>query len=699
MGWPAGLILLMEAPPTNFFAVRPLEGLPSRTQPQFRHLILDGQQRITALAQAFGLTESSNVPAWYLDIVKFEKGFASGDVEEAFVRRANASSSDDERLLVPIAALRSASDFQRWRDQVSSTIVDDPSWSEHSYDLVNKLWVNLLAGARQFEFPCSVLPSDMPLSSVAMIFEKLNTAGLSLDTFDLVVAHVYKDGHNLRAVWESEVADKPILRRFSPNDPLIAAELVAMVQLGNTRRSGLLSIEAEVLWNSWTSAITAIESAARFLTERAGIVNSDQLPHRGILLAIAGASYDLHGLDPSLDDLLLHWVYSRGISERFNAAVNTRVVAEYRSLVRSARGENLTKTQIDQSTLTTATRRANSSIHLTMQAMIRRLSPSDYPDGLLSSPVSAEWSRPISILGGLDSTTPELALGVVLGTARTERLLHVRTLRETRDHLRLLDGSQVQEFLRSQMLPPLDSDGWENVERFLSIRANLFLDAIDALSFSVQSAGGRSATSPVATEATVDLIREWLTSTDRTSTDSVRLEVGKRVAETLLDQGKPSDAVAAIQLLLESPGPWSLAERVGLALLQARSLASSGLSNEAIVVLEKARRDAKNSESDDEIVELGPHIAADLGALLIEYGRPAEGVAVLWDALSTATSDSIPPRLSASMTLDYAYGLAQIGKRVQAKHVALDLLDQDLLGLAENFPDLAERAKHLAFDS
>ncbi|MDR7358924.1 DUF262 domain-containing protein [Paeniglutamicibacter sulfureus] len=699
MGWPAGLILLMEAPPTDFFAVRSLEGLSANTSTGFRHLILDGQQRATALAQAFGLTSSKNEPAWYLDVEKFEEGYARGDIEDAFVRRAGSAHPDQTKLLVPLSALRSPANFQRWRDQAPSVIFEPLSARQDSYDHVNRLWVDLLAGARRFQFPCSILPADMPLSSVAMIFEKLNTAGLSLDTFDLVVAHVYKDGHNLRAVWESEVADRPILRNFSPNDPLIAAELVAMVQLGNTRRSGLLSIDAEVLWNSWTKAIKAIESAARFLTDRAGILNSAQLPHRGILLALAGAAYDLGGLDATLEDMLLHWVFSRGLTERFNAAVNTRVVSEYRLLVRAARGENAILTNADGLNLVSATKRANSSIYLTLQAMIRRRFPSDYPDGLIAISVSPEWSRAFSILGGSDEASPDRALGVILGSARTEKRLREQTLRETYEQLQLLDEKQVDEFLKSQILPPLKSDAWDDVGKFLAARGAMFVKELTVLSTRSRKDTKLSNRPIVETEATLDLIRDWLTRTDRASTDFARLEVGRRVAETLYDQGKPGDAVAMFQLLLESAGPWSLAERVGLSLLQARALASSGMSHEAMVVLERAQRDATNSDQDQDIIDLLPHISAERGALLIDSGHPAEGVAVLWDQLNSSSPETMSYRLAASMMLDYASGLVQIGETIQAKNVVKELLDKAELGLVENFPDLAERAQRLVLDS
>lgn len=674
MGWPAGLILLMEAPPSNFFAVRTLDGFSHQSPATFRHLVLDGQQRLTAIAQAFGLAQTPDRVTWFLDVRKFREAFPSGDIEDCFVRIAGNPDQKDGRALIPLRALRSAAAYQTWRDQDSARVFDYAGNASLARVESDALWVGLLRGVRTFAFPCTVLPYDMPLPAVAMIFERLNTAGLSLDTFDLVVAHVYKDGHNLRAIWDQELSARPILRRFSPDDPLVAAELVAMVRRGDTRRSGLLSLDPEVLWSSWREAIDALEAAARFLSDRAGISNESQLPHRGIYLSLAGAAFELGGLPTELDDLLLYWIVSRGLSERYNAAVNTRVVAEYKALVQAAAGTNeLPILAPSREAIEGATRRANSSIWSTVQLLIRRATPVDYPDGLLSVPLSPEWSRPFSLLRGSQVELTDRAIGVVLGGPHAEKSLARMSLAEIGSDLRNYDVEQVNEYLESQILPDLDSPAWLDSERFIHERASLVLEVLRGLQAQSQRRENATATIPPTlafggTTATVDLLEDWLASVQRGQVVP-RFAVAMRASEDLMNQGRPSEAAAALQLLLESPAALTASERLEIEITQARALLSARLFDEATMVLTRALREASNLDLNLDSDALRPAIVHLLGTTLLERGRSPEAVAVLQEQLDAIRRSTPAAPVLADLDILYARALLTAGDRGRAADV------------------------------
>lgn len=679
MGWPAGLILLMEAPPSNFFAVRTLDGFSNQAASAFRHLVLDGQQRLTAIAQAFGLTQTPDRVNWFLDVRKFRERFSSGDVEDCFVRIAGNPDEDDERTLIPLRALRSPAAYQAWRDQDSVRVFDYAGNAQLARAESDSVWVSLLGGVRTFGFPCTVLPYDMPLPAVAMIFERLNTAGMSLDTFDLVVAHVYKDGYNLRAVWDQELAARPILRRFSPDDPLVAAELIAMVRRGDTRRAGLLSLDPEVLWSSWREAIDALEAAARFLSDRAGISNESQLPHRGIYLSLAGAAFELSGLPPELDDLLLYWVVSRGLSERYNAAVNTRVVAEYKALVQAAAGTSeLPPMAPSREAIEGATRRANSSVWNTLQLLIRRATPVDYPDGLIAVPLSPEWSRPFSLLRGSQGELADRAVSVVLGGPQSEKSLARMSLGEIGTDLRNYDVEQVNEYLESQILPDLDSPAWLEPERFIRERASLVFEVLRSLQTQAQRGSQATTITPQAptfggTTATVDLLEDWLTSVQRGRV-LPRFAVAMRASEDLMNQGRPSEAAAALQLLLESPAALTATERLEVEISQARALVSARLLDEATMVLTRALRDATDLDLDLDSDALRPAIVQLLGTTLLERGRSPEAVAVIKEQLDALRRLTPTPAL-ADLEILYARALLAIGDRSRAADVLREVMD------------------------
>lgn len=679
MGWPAGSILLMEAPPTDFFAIRSLEGLDVVPRDAVRHLILDGQQRVTALAHAFGLASNHRAPAWYLDIDALGPGLASGDIEDAFVRKVGNGPRDAGSRLIPISALRNSETFQNWRGQVSQDSLQTGAANPFSYDELNLVWLSRLERMRSFSFSCTVLPADMPLSAVSVIFEKLNTSGMRLDTFDLVVAHVYKDGRNLRSEWESELKSRPVLGRFLSGDALVAAELIAMTEIGDTRRSGLLNLEPDLLWSKWSKSIDALEAAVDFLTSAAGIANKDQLPHRGLLLALAGVAYELEGLPLKQEHTLLHWLYSRGLSERFNAAVNTRVVEEFRALLRALSGGTLPGVRIDRRTLLTATRRSNGIIALTLQAIIRRGSPSDLPDGLLSTPISPERSSALYIRGDKDQPLPELAFGVLLGGPRTSALLEKRGLRELQRLLGSFDHSQVDGYLAGQYLPSLESRHWASFEKFIAARVNLVLAELKSLERgrdSKEDARGDSFTAAphVSSLTTMDLLREWLGEVSDSPASDARIQVVKRVAGNLLAEGRAEEAIGALRPLLDGPSAWTVVERAEILMLQSLALEEAGLSEESIDVLDEAIRALPWRGSDPDAAEARIRIAARLGGLLLDDGRPQDGVAVLWDALEFVTRWPGSDRLATLMKLDYARGRLMLGDLNEATEVVRGLL-------------------------
>jgi tetratricopeptide (TPR) repeat protein len=172
--------------------------------------------------------------------------------------------------------------------------------------------------------------------------------------------------------------------------------------------------------------------------------------------------------------------------------------------------------------------------------------------------------------------------------------------------------------------------------------------------------------------------------------------MSKRVVETLVDAGKPNDAAATVQLLLDTGGPWALAERVELALIQSRALASSGLMHEALAVLQKAQSDSNNGGSDDDVAQLKPFVQAELGSFLIEIGRPAEALAILSDALKLSNQSTSGRRLRAVIGVNLARGFSQVGDQKRARETARDVLLDDDGRLLEGYPDLQASARLLA---
>lgn len=236
--WPIGTLLLV--PPVPELAMRPIKGAPSLRRDGVRYLVLDGQQRLTALYQAIN-------------------GVGDYGFSLSHSRRMEKDQLFDWDL-PPVSGLMAASsDLDRL----------------YSYNL-----------------PCVVLADELEVYELAQIFEAINTPGMPIDVFDLANARAGAIGEDLREGW-GELRDKlPILSEFRVS-PLDILRLVALNfarhdrTVRSLRASDLLDIPSGHIASAWPSAIEDYAKGLALLVEGAGVVGSADLPSSRAALVAA----------------------------------------------------------------------------------------------------------------------------------------------------------------------------------------------------------------------------------------------------------------------------------------------------------------------------------------------------------------------------------------------------------------------------
>jgi hypothetical protein len=700
-GWPAGLLLLMECPPTEFFAMRPLEGGPEIQAKHVEHLILDGQQRITALTQAFRRPTIASNRIWCLDLDLYLDAETPDDLEAVFVSRRvddfnqpSLFGGPNPRYL-PLWMLMNEESFFAWRSEVAFQGVENEA--NRRYGDLTKLWVDRLAPIRKYAFPTVVLGRQMPLSTVAGIFEKMNTSGMPLDTFDLVVAHVYRDGKNLRQMWEIAAQERPIFRLFVEADPQIVVEAVALKTQGDTRRDSLLSLRAEELWEQWPDVIDGLERACWFLSHHAGIRNARELPHRALLVVLTTLAWDFD-LE-SNSGLVLNWVFTSALKSRFDAAVNTRVVAEYRTLAAHFAGRGSYKpVSLAASDLTDVAKRI-SSVWLGMQALIRSAGPLDFPDGMLETPVSGSNERVISLIRrkGPSGQAAELAIGVMLLEGPFSERLGRIGAKGLYELLIDQDPVQVERFLRSQVMPPPREAHYLTDSAFSRARVAVINERLRHLmSESGEDSLGEDPHAAIPPQVSGDVLAERyrkLAAQFGPHHPEV-LRAGLDWDEHLLNAGDYQAAQALSLSLLDAirGQPLTVAS-AGLTVFAylARSLTAVGQAREAEAVMSRMTQQLLAGGG------LGEASIEQLEALtsLLRFAGPTPGASRLLrelaDRVALAYGPSDPRALS--VHLELAAALRDSGNYAEARNVASGIRDHIAPGVG--LDEIARQAEEL----
>ncbi len=252
LGYPVGVVMLLEAGGIDVqFATRLVSGVrePSATNAAER-LILDGQQRLTALYQSLAAgmpvqtqdTRKKRLERWFyidMDIALDPEG----DREAAIVtvpadrmERDNfgkdvvldlsSTSFECQKQMFPLATVFDVPATHKW---MMAYVGSDPDLMEGRLQRWDAFTQQVLANFTGYTVPVIVLRKDTPREAVCTVFEKVNTGGVVLDVFELLTATFAASEFALRQDWETRrkrLDEHKVLRGVQSTDFLQAISLL-----------------------------------------------------------------------------------------------------------------------------------------------------------------------------------------------------------------------------------------------------------------------------------------------------------------------------------------------------------------------------------------------------------------------------------------------------------------------------------------
>jgi hypothetical protein len=338
--WPIGTLLLLEGP--QDFAVRPLAEAPELTAAKL--LVLDGQQRVTALYRALGHHVADEV--YFVD---FNALLLDGELSDEHIRVRRKSTflkqfpDMGSRARSGIALVHEVADLNRWHEWLVQETQEKDRTSE-----LSAIRNEQLGGLTDYSIPAVRLERTIGFDALAKIFETINRTGIRLATFDLMVARMYPRKFDLRGEWQAAKDEHPQFAHYEVDGMdilrLIALKEVlrsASSQVKGIRQGDVLHLEADVVSADWAWAVKAYREALELVRLRCGVVTAELLPASTMLLPIAIALLaptegDLGDVpeqpDGSRKDLAERFFWAAGISQTYSQGANTRAVRDAKEL-------------------------------------------------------------------------------------------------------------------------------------------------------------------------------------------------------------------------------------------------------------------------------------------------------------------------------------------------------------------------------
>ena len=330
------------------FQPRAIEGAPiliKDAKPSY--LILDGQQRLTSLYQAFyGVGEHK----YYVNLSELEVG---KDLENCvfYMRTEDGDgkygtiAQQAPSLTFPLGKVFSDGGFGGWTTRVLKERCKD---MEEMLDLQTRLtrlyekWVRLI---EEYEFPMVTLNEETSGSAVCTIFETLNRTGVKLSVFDLLTARFWAQDLNLRQHWEEARGEWPVIEDYQI-DPYYALQMIGLLEPGmdkdgnprapSIKRSSILDMDVLQARKGWDRAVEGLAAILAILRDECGVIVPELIPYTTILIPIAAtwaSQGSVKGAAEGTNRInLLRWFWCSVFGQQYENAPNSQAEKDFGEL-------------------------------------------------------------------------------------------------------------------------------------------------------------------------------------------------------------------------------------------------------------------------------------------------------------------------------------------------------------------------------
>ncbi len=348
-----GSFLLWEAAEYPSLEVNPIEGVKDN-ESKVDYIILDGQQRMTALYYAIKSPDGVEINGsgkkkyfYYLNLRDFIEDSTRENIIVVKDKKLNIEDSF-KNLMFPFYELDKFSDWvDSFQDYLEKEIDDQPKIKKICRTIEKRL-KHMWDG---FEIPYVVLPKTMDLVHVADIFEKINSKGKPLGTFDLLIPRLLKSKIKLKDLWDKASEEYPNLKRYEDETEKVRMAIFQTMSLlyhpgSSCKRKDILNIyeslaisDSSQFESYWQISVESMnEAISRLENMRDGFgVRSEKdisffssLPMIAAFLVRVGES-DNQALSY---EKVKQWYWSSALTRAYSSSVETQMTFDFKEVVK-----------------------------------------------------------------------------------------------------------------------------------------------------------------------------------------------------------------------------------------------------------------------------------------------------------------------------------------------------------------------------
>ncbi len=341
------------------------------------HIVLDGQQRLTAMYYAFvapdtPLPRRANRYLYFIRVDRFMDEAYDEAIDYDWTRWSlNLLESEEQQFrehVFPLFVIGQSGwelpnwvqGYERfWRERAATAREEDDGSGAALADVhaekAKEFGEHLRGITQQYQIAYIELDRDLALDKVCDIFTQVNSKGVRLDVFDLLNAMLKPKGLQLKHMWRAasprlEFVDTgkmnvyilqvmSILRQAycSPKYLyyLLPGQEKSVREPDGSLRKEVLVSDTSRFETLWEGAVEALDRAIGLLRhpQEFGAISSQYLPYVSILPAFAAIHARARALPPSrqldAERKIRHWYWASVFTNRYSGSVESTSARDF----------------------------------------------------------------------------------------------------------------------------------------------------------------------------------------------------------------------------------------------------------------------------------------------------------------------------------------------------------------------------------
>jgi uncharacterized protein with ParB-like and HNH nuclease domain len=352
-----GSLLIWDIRKDNEFDTMPVDGVPPSQSFKKNAIVLDGQQRITSLYYSirvpkFALSGDKDLAQRSYFYVDFHAFFESDDTDniiKVFYEELGSEESY-KKMLFPFNMLET---YHEWVNGLDDFLKKQESLDQAKVRELYRLILDKLRYIYDgFEIPYVTLSADRSLEQVTEIFEKINSSGIQLNVFDLLIARLSKYEIKLRNLWDESLKNAKIAQyERTKGGYKMAIYILQFLSLcfskaKSCKRKDILNIytstsankvDFEEKWRIMTRYTVDAINLLENIRDGFGVTVPEELPFETMIPVLTSLLKEIHDnfkdSQKKCYERLENWYWLSVFSLAYSSAVDSRKTSDFKEMV------------------------------------------------------------------------------------------------------------------------------------------------------------------------------------------------------------------------------------------------------------------------------------------------------------------------------------------------------------------------------